>query len=610
MKLETRMTFSTIGIDHSLDFVKGFAIICVLLNHCVADDVRQRMLFHVWGLPAVPFFLLIQTFHAYKRGLGNESLNLHKLWTRVARPFLLVELLILLFLVVEDPWVPLAERLKFFAYHGGAGTGAYYPWVYMQFAVILPLLKPLLRRVHGVRLALVFVAVSVGAEVLCCMANVPEWVYWLLCVRYVFLIYLGYILVVEGAVLNVLTLSLSAVSLAFVFWFEYADPRLEPLFYGANNWRDFHWICYFHVAFPLLYLLAKYFYWLWPGSWLERVMCSLGHHSFAIFIFQLFYFAAVAPYVRQLLGYIGNENVEALLYTLLALVSCTLPVIHFVSGKKDMVVLTRVLAMMLVAGVVVAVMMWRWRPYYSTAEPMAPYQVMSHTDDTLRVGMVGDSWVRYHVTLGRDSLLEQVLRRELGSDKVTLRAAGKGGATTGEIYDRLSAERALAYDYDLEYSFQPVIESGPDYCIISAGINEARQRRGKNYYVENYLLMIDFLLRAGIRPVIIELPDVEVDAAFDFKGMRFRLRSLFFMYYMRTSLHGTSDYRQALKDAMQSHQLMDSVVYVSYKQWNPGGWHDKPGLYVDDNYHLNLNGYAVLDSCLATEIVRDWRSRH
>jgi hypothetical protein len=54
---------------------------------------------------------------------------------------------------------------------------------------------------------------------------------------------------------------------------------------------------------------------------------------------------------------------------------------------------------------------------------------------------------------------------------------------------------------------------------------------------------------------------------------------------------------------------MDSVIYISAASWNPEGWKDKRKIYTDDNFHLNLPGYALLDSAYAAAIVNDYRKR-
>lgn len=603
----TRVIFSRIGIDHSLDFVKGYAIICVLVNHCLDNELRQQIFFGLWGLPAVPLFLLVQVFHAYKQGFDNSRPNLHKLWNRALRPFVIVEVLDILLKALLNPLYSVGDFIATSIFWGGRGPGSYYPWIFFQFAILLPFLAPLFRKVRGVKLALLFLAMSIAFEVLCNIISMPGWLYRLLCFRYLFLIYLGYLLVNHGAVLNKYTMLLSAISIVALYYFDYVSPDWRPWFFQSVDWPGAHWICYFYIAFPMMYLLARFFYWLPPNSLIENVVCKLGRHSYAIFIFQLFYFVIITPYVKQLLGAIGHDNLELTLYVILSLVFCTVPVIFFVSGKKDLTILYRVLGMITAVVVLVVGIVWWWRPFYTPADPIPPYQVKHHTDDTLRVIMIGDSWAHFHVTLRRDSLLEQDLRQLLKSNKVTVKVKGRGGATSGEIYDKMSNERTMAADFDLEHSLQPLIETGPDYCIISAGINDARQRRGKYYYVENYLQILRLLLHANIRPVIIEVPDVEVDKAFYGNTLYYRLRSQICMYYLQTGLRGTKDYRQALKEALVSRNLMDSVLYIPYKSWNPDGWRDKRDIYVDDHFHLNLPGYAIFDSCLVTEIAIDYK---
>ena len=610
MNSDRRMSFVTMGQDLSLDFVKGFAIICVLLTHSLDASVRQKFLFFLWGLPAVPLFLLIQTFHTYKKGFSKVKLNISKIWKRAIRPFLIVECLIFTYYVVTDPLNPFMKHVKVAFFWGGAGPGSYYPWVYLQFALVLPLLAPVFRRMHGVSLALLFLALSIGAEVFCSVMDVPTWLYRMLFFRYIFLIYLGYILVTKGIVMNTLTIVLSIISILAVCYFEYYAPNWEPWFVCDENWRDFHWICYFYIAFAMMYVLVKIFYWLPANGLIENVVCHIGHHSFAIYIFQLFYFAVIAPWIEQLFSLIGNHNVERVLLVVVAMAVCIWPVTHFVSGKKDSVVFYRISMIVMAVIMVVVGIVWYWRPYYQPVAPIPPYHTKHPADDTLRVIMIGDSWAHFHNTLKLDSVVEERFRQVLQSDKVTFRVKGKGGASSGEIYENMSSQRAMAIDYDLEQSLQPLIDTGPDYCIISAGINDARQRRGKKYYTENYLQIIRLLLHAGIKPVIVEIPDVEVDDAYYDNTLYYRLRYRVCMYMLNTSLLGTEDYRRAFRETLQSEHLMDSVLYIPYHYWNPEGWKDSRDLYTDDHLHLNLQGYEVYDSCLVYEIAKDWKLKY
>jgi lysophospholipase L1-like esterase len=286
-----------------------------------------------------------------------------------------------------------------------------------------------------------------------------------------------------------------------------------------------------------------------------------------------------------------------------------LPVLYVVSNSSNWVVMGKVLMVLSVVSAVVTFVGWKWRPFYIPSASFSPYIVKHHQDDTLRVIMIGDSWVYFHETLRRDSTFKDELKRVLHSRKVMVTAKGKAGATSGEIYQRMSADRTWEMDNDLNYCTQSIIEAGADYCVISAGINDARQRRGKVYYVGSYLRILRLLLSYGIRPVVMEVPDVEVDDAFKGNTLYYRIRAMICMGLLNTKLYGVEDYRRTLKDSLVSTHLMDSVIYIPADSWNPDGWKDKRNIYTDDHFHLNLPGYALLDSTFAAEIVKDYRKR-
>lgn len=608
-RYEWKMEFIKEGKDLSLDFVKGICILLVLIHHTTSVTFHQDSWFFVWGYPAVPLFLLIQVFHSYKSGLENKRIRVGKIWKRAFFPFLFAEVLILVAHLVMHPLKPVRSILETSFYWGGRGPGSYYPWIYIQFAILLPLLTPLFRYVEKKWLLILFLLLSIGGEILCNLLDIPGWLYRLLFIRYIFLIYLGYLMAVRGIVLNVVTIALSVVSLVALYFFEIKEFRLPPFFYYAESWKAFHWICYFYIAYPMLYLMCRFFYWLPANGKLENIVCSLGHHSYAIYIFQLFYFSSITSLIRIPLSYIHNPAIESLLYIIIAVLVCSVPVIRSVRGISNIAVLRRVLFLTTSIAVIVTIVILLWRPFYKPVNPFKSYEIAHPNDDTLRVIMIGDSWVYFHETLRRDSTFENELKRVLKSRKVKVTAKGKGGAVSGEIYERMSAERMLATEFDLNNCSQPMIEKGADYCVISAGINDARQRRGKQYYVTNYFHIIHMLLSFGIRPVVMEIPDVEVDEAFEGNTLFYRMRSRLAMGALRTELYGTNDYRQALKDSLVAHHLMDRIVYIPYDKWNPEGWRDKRDIYTDDHFHLNLAGYAILDSTFAAEIVKDYRLR-
>ena len=82
-------------------------------------------------------------------------------------------------------------------------------------------------------------------------------------------------------------------------------------------------------------------------------------------------------------------------------------------------------------------------------------------------------------------------------------------------------------------------------------------------------------------------------------------------YHLKSFVLGTRgnqipQYRQALKDMLEDTGLRDSVLYISANQWNLQGWRDTT-IFQRDRIHLNINGYHRLDSCIVSEILKDWR---
>ena len=99
----------------------------------------------------------------------------------------------------------------------------------------------------------------------------------------------------------------------------------------------------------------------------------------------------------------------------------------------------------------------RWSPIWEMEKPHADYQISHHSDDTIRVIMIGDSWAGMHTDY--DNGLQMQLQKLLPRP-VAFESKGKGGEKTKGIY-RLLFEDSI-------YGFRPLISQSPDYCIISA----------------------------------------------------------------------------------------------------------------------------------------------
>lgn len=297
---------SKTGYDPFITFMKGYAILCVLLAHALPNPDATG--YALWGGMQVPLFLLIQVFHSFKK---EPHFSFAKLMKRAVLPFLLIQF-VLVALACRHGDV--YNQLIISTIGGGRGPGSYYFWLYLQFAVLLPLLYPLTKKLKRSQLLIIFLLVSEGCEVLSSLLHIPEPVYRLLCLRYLFLIYLGIEWVLDGIVINTKTLLLSLVSVAAIIYFTYFDPSLEPFFF-KTAWRYHRWICYYYVAYLLAWLLSLVYNAIRNVNWLDRFFKTIGKASYEIYLVQM---AVFTLFSRRLMSFFP-ETVGVTCYVIIAL---------------------------------------------------------------------------------------------------------------------------------------------------------------------------------------------------------------------------------------------------------------------------------------------------
>ena len=91
--IERTITLGRDKYDPFIDYLKAYAIICVVISHALPAELHLPTLFTIYGDMQVPLFIMIQVFHAYKKGKPNISIR--KLWERIFKPFFLVQFLII-----------------------------------------------------------------------------------------------------------------------------------------------------------------------------------------------------------------------------------------------------------------------------------------------------------------------------------------------------------------------------------------------------------------------------------------------------------------------------------------------------------------------------------
>ena len=88
--MEKTIAFNTSGHDDFIDFIKVYAIICVLFGHTFLW--LDKVAYDIWAGMQVPLFILVQSFHAYKKEIA--SVNIWKILKRVFIPFVVIECIV------------------------------------------------------------------------------------------------------------------------------------------------------------------------------------------------------------------------------------------------------------------------------------------------------------------------------------------------------------------------------------------------------------------------------------------------------------------------------------------------------------------------------------
>ena len=255
----------------------------------------------------------------------------------------------------------------------------------------------------------------------------------------------------------------------------------------------------------------------------------------------------------------------------------------------------------------------------SPAKQLPEYQIRAQHDDTLRVVMIGDSWAMLHNKLNRDSVLQSLLQFKLDIP-IRVRSRGVGGANSKEIYYYMFASKTTESEYEPDKCTQPLLEESPHYCLISAGINDAGQGKGADFFCKNYMKILRLLLHNNIKPVVLELPTVILDNKVDMVFEDFFNENRFFAWYRLKKRMGfkvtamlndadmdhVDECRERLRQMLDETGLIDSVIFIPTEDWNKDGYKDSRGIYLDDGTHLNQTGYDVLDSCYAAVISKDY----
>ena len=274
----------------TIDLIKGFAIILVLITHYSwTDEQRKLFVFPFVINMAIPVFMVI-TGYVYSLSLSKQGINhiedafpmkmILKRIVRYALPFYAV--------IIWSLFDPHFQRLSLlellrWAIDGADGPGSYYFPVMIQIVFVFPLVYFLINKKEGKGLLIAFIANSVY-ELLAWSYGMPTTCYRLLMFRYVFLIAVG-VYAFKGYKLklwqSILTAIIGAAFIIIVVYFDYV-PRIVNSDWSTTN-------------FISSMLIVPLMIWILQNHKNIRVMFLLpieiiGRASYHIYLVQMVYY--------------------------------------------------------------------------------------------------------------------------------------------------------------------------------------------------------------------------------------------------------------------------------------------------------------------------------
>lgn len=233
--------------------------------------------------------------------------------------------------------------------------------------------------------------------------------------------------------------------------------------------------------------------------------------------------------------------------------------------------------------------------YYVPPRLNQPYMINATSDDTLRIAFIGDSWAFMHKD--HECTIATILQDSI-QKPVKVHSYGVCGLTSKEIYENIFGNN----DFRLFLSKRRY-----KYCFVSAGINDTYMKMSTSYYQQSMNGIIQFLLTNNIHPILLEIPDYDINKSFNRQKKNRKMLRRLSMFINNTPMDCKQLFRDALYELVGKNRYQDKVSIIRYKSWNNDYHYDQEHLYLKDGLHLSEHGYTILDSVIANEILKCYR---
>lgn len=260
--------------------------------------------------------------------------------------------------------------------------------------------------------------------------------------------------------------------------------------------------------------------------------------------------------------------------------------------RKRIIVNTLIFSVLIGGGYAAA----QLREYVRIADELPSYSVATMNSDTLGIGVIGDSWASIHKRYDQQFL--SMLTASLGDTiPVKVYSSGKGGAKSKLIYTNMFEEKDVnPQTYKGIRTSRPVIMHHPKYCVVFAGTNDAVCKMGKVFYAEHTVMIARHLLNSGIKPILVTIPSVDLDKAYEDNWKNKPLRWVTRMI-TGSKFYCLEEYRNELKEKLRKDSLADKVLLIDIAEIS-----SRKGFLGKDGVHPSPNGFRQLDSMIVKTI--------
>lgn len=297
----------------NIDVIKGLGILSVILLHTFNTEYLLKIgaPFYIWQ--AVPVFIILQGFNltnSYKRrdfkilnDFNDKQYHLRRI-QRLIFPYLIFFAVQTLFLWLDTPDYFMEQNHLQRFITGGRGPGSYFVPLTIQTQILLPFFYLVGRKsVKGLLIGSFLL--GTGLEVLSASFHIPEELYRILILRFVFAIALGVALSLweKTRFRNRFFYGLLGLSILYITGVMYFDWH----FLMEHYWHSQHLLGFFYPLALILFLRQVP---MSDQNWVFQVLRKMGVASYHIFFVQILYFwepiKALRPDLPFVLGTVMN----------------------------------------------------------------------------------------------------------------------------------------------------------------------------------------------------------------------------------------------------------------------------------------------------------------